>query len=58
MMTPGSKGHAFHACMKKRDFETRKNMRKKPFFEEKWLLSHVFRISRARSAEKSVVSWG
>jgi len=28
VMIPGSKGHAFHACMKKHDFETRKNMRK------------------------------
>lgn len=29
-MMLGAKGHAFHACMKKHDFETRKNMRKQP----------------------------
>ena len=28
MMIQGSKGHVFHACMKKHDFGTRKNMRK------------------------------
>jgi hypothetical protein len=29
-MIPGSKVHAFHACMKKHEFETRTNMRTKP----------------------------
>ena len=29
-MMPGSKGLAFHACMKKHDFETRTNMGKQP----------------------------
>ena len=28
IMMLGSKGHVFHACMKKHDFGTRKNMRK------------------------------
>ena len=27
-MIQGAKGHVFHACMKKHDFGTRKNMRK------------------------------
>ncbi len=33
-MMPGSKGRAFHARMKKHDFETRKNMRKSHFSQK------------------------
>ena len=29
-MTPGPKGHGFHACMKVHEFEARQNMKKEP----------------------------
>ena len=48
-MIPGSKGHAFHACMKKHDFETAKHEKEARVGR----ISNVFRIAGAQSAEQS-----
>ena len=50
-MIPEDKGHAFHACMKKHDFEPRPNMRK----EADRRFSNDFRIVGVQSTEQSVV---
>ena len=49
-MIPGSKGHTFHACMKKYDFGTRKQKKVARIGR----ISNVFRIAGAQSAEQSV----
>ena len=53
-MIPGSKGHTFHACMKKYDFGTRKQTK----LARIGRIANVFRIAEAQSAEKSVGIWG
>ena len=52
-MILGSKGHVFHACMKKHDFVTRKKHEKVARIGH---ISNVFRIVGAHRAEQSVVS--
>ena len=53
-MISGSKGHAFHACMKKAWLILTCKHRKVAFFRRKWTNLRCFRIARAWNAEQSV----
>ena len=56
MMIPGEKGQKCDASVLAGGFLTlgpAQNMSKKPFFEEKWLLTHVFRIEEVQSTQQS-----
>ena len=50
----GSKGHAFHACMKKAWLILTRKHRKVAFFRRKWTNLRCFRIARAWNAKQSV----
>ena len=52
-MILGSKGHVFHACMKRHDLGTRKTRESSPNRAD----FECFRIARACNAEQSVVSY-
>ena len=53
-MISGSKGHAFHACMKKAWLILTRKHRKVAFFRRKWTNLRCFRIARAWNAKQSV----